>query len=840
VTACALVTALVLAAPAFAQVSQDDLAARGLVLLPSPGWSPEVLEDLTVALDALPPKARAFPGGPLEVELHADTRPFGVPDEPSPARLHLYGYREGDDARAQAHLHRLGPELRRRLWRRRALVHAVIRRWDEALGWSAEPGWRRISGFQGDVPLLEYGWAFSRRAGQRSAALDLATFAEELLVPPESMAPDAVPVNDAVRCREPTKARFLDLSLRALDASWRPTRSCPAFERWVNARPVLGFEVLFAAPSAVASQALFGHVLLRIVREGDERAPGAGEVMQLAALVSPVEPRTSYVWKGLGFGGGFRGVFTLTTMADLRAEALDLQQRSLRRFALELNAQRRERLLARLWELERVGYVSYRFFDANCASMLRFLLKPVLDSASPGAPPTPWEAPAQLLDGLAGRLRPLAAEPSSGEVARRAHEALRQALAEPGLEALLGARWPALTGLDGDADARGAAYRALAGPMPPALEVWRAKVALAALRRERFVLDQATADRLRAEREAILPGWKGPSTNELVESRQRRFEQATSPRMRAESELNELLTLDELLRTAPRRELSTYERALVDEARAAERTFDAIADVVAALPEETLRQARADEADVVRRFQEDTGARAVFESGLGHAHVAAGVHSSGAPVFRLRVAALAEDQGDQRLGGFGPQVGVRVLDASADLSTGDAALRRVSVTALGVRVLSGERLGWGAALDYTSSSFAGRVHEPTASAEGVLALLRDERLTNFLLLTAGARVGAFVGDTAAFLAAPRGELSARVQLPGSFANALRFEAGWTPRLLVQAAGTRFEQGVTARVRLVIRLGVVAGAALSVRVDGEGEWRPGAAPSGLALAGLTID
>ncbi|MBL8921434.1 MAG: DUF4105 domain-containing protein [Myxococcaceae bacterium] len=836
-TAGALVTALVLAGPTPSPPTPSSLAARGLVLVPSSGWTSEVLEDLSLALDALPPKVRSFPGGPLELELHDELRPLGLGDEVRSTRLHLFGYRDDDDARAMAHLSRLTPDARRRLWRRRALVHAVIRRWDDARGWSADPAWRRIAGWRSDGPLLEYGWAFSRRLGRRSAALDLATFAEELLVSAESMDADAVPADDAVRCREPTKTRFLDLSLRAIDASWRPSSTCPAFERWVNARPVRGFEIIFAAPSSVASQALFGHVLLRIVRDGDEQAPGGGEALQLAALVSPVEPPTSYVWKGLGFGGGFRGVFTLTTMADLRAEALDLQQRSLRRFALELNAERRTRLLARMWELERVGYVSYRFFDGNCASMLRFLLEPVLDSAGPGAPPTPWEAPAQLLEGLSARLRPLALEPSSGEVARRADETLRQALAEQGAEAALGSRWQALLGLDGDADARVAAYRALGTPAPPALEAWRAKVALAALRRERFALDVATADRLRAEREALLPGWKGPSTDELVQSRQRRFEQATSPRMRAESELNELLTLDELLRTAPRRAPSPFERSVIDAARAAQRTFDAIADVVAELPEETLRRARTDEAEVVRRFQQDTVSRAVFESGLGHAYVAGGVHSSGAPVVRLQVAALAEDQGDQRLGGFGPQVGARALDVSADLSTGEAALRRVSVTALGVRVLAGEHLGWGASLD---SVFADGAHEPAVSGEGVLALLRDARLTNFLLVSSGARVGARLGEQRAFLVAPRADVGARVQLPGSFANALRLEVGWTPRLLVQTNGARFEQAVSARVRVTVRLGVVAGVAVSLRLDGEGQWRPGVGPSGLALAGLTID
>ncbi|MDP3233895.1 MAG: DUF4105 domain-containing protein [Myxococcales bacterium] len=822
-----------IASAAIAQVDATALAARRIVLVPSSGWTPEVLEDLSLGLDALPPRARAFPGGPLEVELHDEARAFGIGE--AGTRLHLFEYRDDDDPRAMAQLSRLSVEQRRRLWRRRAVVHAIIRRWDSRLHWSDRPAWRRIAGWRDDEPFVQYAWAFSRREGQRSAALDLATFAEEALVPAESMDPHAVPPDARVRCRELTKSRQLDAFLRALDDSWTPGSSCPAFQRWATSSPVRGFELVFAAPSSVASQALFGHLLLRIVREGEDAAPGGGQVLQLAALVSPLEPRTSYVWKGLGLGDGFRGVFTLTTVSDVRAEALDLQQRSLRRFALELTPDQRERLLARIWELERIGYVDYRFFTANCSTMVRFLLEPVLDDAAPGPPSTPWEAPGQVLDSLAPLLRAMPADPASGEVARLAEATLEAELSRPGVKAALGARWPVVAGLAGDAKERVAAWAALETPLSPELEGWRARVALAGLRRERFGFDVATAERLRAEKQTILPGWKGPSTDELVASRQRRFEQAPSRRANAAWELAELLALDELLRTAPRREPDESEKHIIATAREAQRTFDAVANVVASLPEDALRRAQADEKEQLAHVQSETLARSVPEGGLGHASLAVGALSTGVPMLQVRVAALAEEQGDQRLGGFGSQVGVRALDATADLVASQGpSIARAGVTLLGVRVLSTARAGWGASLDY---GYAQRAHEATVGGEGVVAVVRDERLTNFLLVAGGVRVGS---RDAAFLIAPKVELGARVQLPGSFANAVRLEAGWTPRFLADASSSSFQHGVTGRARLVLRLGVVRGLAISARADVEFEWRPGSEPAGAAVAGLTFD
>lgn len=928
------------------EAKRQALAARGLVLVPSSGWTEDVLDDLAAGLEAFPPGARAFPGGPLEVALHAEATPLGLGDAAHPLftdglrRLNLYAYAEDDDARAAMRLARLDASERERLWRRRAVVHAVLRRWDERLRWSHRAGWRGLSGWRGDDALLVYAWAFSRRAGMASPALDLATFAEELLVPAESLVPDAVRADQRVRCLEPSKARFLDERLAALDAAWAPARDCPAFDAWADLAHVRGAEVIFAAPSTVSSQAIFGHVLLRVVREGDDEAAGGGRVMQLAALVSPFEARTSYVWRGLT--GGFRGVFSLSTVADVQHEALGLEQRSLRRFALELTEAQRTRLVERLWEFERVGYLDYRFFTANCAAMLRFLLEPVLGDDAPGAPATPWEAPTQVLDALAPWLKPVGVDEASGEVALRAEGVLHGLLRVVPVDVRegLGAAWAEVERLEaGPPAARVGAYRALlrvtapreepgrapAGVAPPAgasrdddrtplrprataadpaagvgsparvargddravesqpadstrddastpeddgpgveprstdaegadratprgeaasspgpgrdaaSQDWLARVALAALRRERFALDEATVDRIRMERGTVLPGWRGPSTDELVASRQRRFESGTTRRVRTYDELTELLALDALLRASPRRALTASEQRLLEAEAEARATFQAAADLVAAVPEEALTRALDAERSERARRDAELVERGVPEGGHGHAFVGVGVASTGAALARLRLAALFEQLGDQRWGGFGPRVGARLLDAHVEVAlSATPTVHRAGFTPLEVRAVTARGWGWGAGGAWT---YADGAHEVTALGEGLFVLASDARLTNFLLAAAGVRAGLRADAFARGLVEPRAGLEARLQLPGSFANALRAEVTYAPRWL---GGAGFQHGVTARLGVVVRLGRLRGVAFSVRADGEATWRAGEAVSGQGTLGLTLD
>lgn len=151
--------ALVFALPVHAD---DALSARvqaleqaGVVLRGAAAADADLVTEVEAGLEALPPAMRRPPGGPLELVLHPEAAPLGLGDG-SPARpdwtegrarFHLYQYAPSEERRATLRLSRLTEAEVERLWRRRAVVHAVMQRWDDAKGWSGTPAWRRLSGW---------------------------------------------------------------------------------------------------------------------------------------------------------------------------------------------------------------------------------------------------------------------------------------------------------------------------------------------------------------------------------------------------------------------------------------------------------------------------------------------------------------------------------------------------------------------------------------------------------------------------------------------------------------------------------------------------------------------
>jgi len=798
--------------------------APQLVLLPSPLWTDEAREDLRFGLEALPPGARNFPGGPLEIAIHAAPKPLGFTVD---TRVHFYAYAPPDDARAEWRLKKVAEP--QRLWRRRAIVHAIIRRWDDHYRWSARTAWHQLMGWDGPVPLIAYPWAFSRKEGLASPALDLATFAEELLVPAE-----AVDVDDSVRCRDLSKSRFLDERLAALDPSWKPEQRCPAFEAWSAPDTVLGFEVGFAAPSTVGAQSVFGHLFLALIRDGPIEEQ---EALQMAALVAPQETAGfDYLFKGLT--GGFRGVYALTSMNDVLHEALRLEQRSLRRFRLTLTKEQKLRLLERVWELERIGYVEYRFINANCASMLRFAVAPALGPDAPRPPLTPWETPGQVLEAFGPVLEVPELDEASGDRARRVGEERRYWVKQTSSAAqqALGPTWVNVARLDVASETeRVSGYTALGkAALPVDDENWRVKVLLTSLRIERNQLDRASVARIRAERSTVLPGWVGPTTDALIASRQQRFEKDLTPRRRANDALGEMIQLDAFLRTAPRRPLKDNELAAIEQEAVARKTFEAVAAAIAELPAEALNAALEEERTQVFDAQAAAGARAVPESGYGHLLLATGIQATATPFFRVELALLKEELGDQRLRGFGGRSELRVMDAVVDLTAGGLDQGRLRV--VGGKSVGDDRWGWGGGLDYR---YLRRTHEVSAEVERVFSILNDVRMTNYLLASGGLKAGAFVDANASALVQPRLGFSGRLQLPGSFGNALRFDAGYAPRLLL---GPRvvFHHAANGHLGLSFRLGSRGPVSFTAHADVEVEWRPGVPVVALGTLGLGLD
>jgi hypothetical protein len=853
--------------PALAE-AMGRLRASGIVLLPpvdgqGAAWTAERVADLEAGLSRLPPRMRDFPGGPLELALHPMPMPLGMgvgtrarPDWSfGRGRFHLYAYLPAEERRAQWRLERLTLTEQERLWRQRAVVHAVMQRWEDALRLGQRHAWRRLNGwlrpYERPFTLQEralnvFEGAYSRALGQRSAALDLVTFAEEYFVPSEALREDALPVEDQVRCQEFSKVRALTQLLHQaglMESPAEPAR-CPSFEAWAELDSLSHLEVLLVAASGRRAESLFGHILLRPVHHVGDHVRGRSfqTAVQVAAVTDPVERGLPYLIRGI-FGGYRITVFTLS-LGDLEREVLETDQRTIRRFRVNLDKEANRRVLERVWEFERRGYFNYQFFTDNCATALAHMIEGALDEDTRvRMPGTFIVSPTSALDGLAAvRLSRTGAEgaveqvplltfveeniESSRDAAERS-EALRlrtegrlRALLPPDAWAVWG---PALARAHvPDPTARAEAFDELAGLTGAAvaaradvrdlLYAWWALT----VRIERYPLDLAQRDRQLLDLATVLPGALAPvDPDEEVRARQAVFERE-SALARNEMILDRGERLRKRLEEAPRRWLTPGEIAQRARLDATLETFARLTEVHGDLVERHFADAEPLawlEADRTGRVQAQAEASesALPASGSWRTSVGAGARlpQSGAPVPVISVhsAALSELLGDQRIRGFQPSSEMHILEAELLLRprVGLPEVLRGHYTLFAYRSLLREidmyrtsvldNFGWGMGAVADTRPDRQLDHQSQLYAELHAILDQGPRYQRFTTLGVGAQgLVAFGGGTPTAGLGPRVSLTSRLPLGGHSANALRLEATWQTAATAQRRLTWFHAG----------------------------------------------
>jgi len=867
-----LVASLLGALPAAARPLAERVAAleaqAGLVLRAPASEDGELVDAVEAALALLPPALRHPPGGPLELVLHPEPAPLGLGNASArrpewsegSRRFHLYAFVPSSERRATLRTARLSDVEVERLWRRRAVVHAVMRRWDEARGWSRTARWRRLSGWLSplerpltfvEAPRLSYDGAFSRARGRDSAALDWLTFAEEFFVPVESLREEALSGDERVRCQEFSKSRALE-ELLAADGLGpvAPRPACPAFDAWARAGELSHFEVLLVASTGRQPESLFGHLMLRPVwREGTRvQGPSFESVVQPVALTGVASGGPSYVLQGLT--GGFSLAFLTATRGDLAHETLELEQRTVRRFRLRLTPGEGTRLLERVWELERRGYLPYFFATDNCASALLFLLNGALEDAREvRAPGVLWVLPGATLDALTrvrvpgpgGEPQPLLEHvaddfESTGDRALRAHasrsevlETLASRMApglatrwrllhrrlsspDPGTRQQAWARVPALVDATLAAGAGAPEREGVHAYLAHSVWVERAEV-------DRFEERRLEVERARwtAVRGAL------PTPQDAERERQRLFEREDEVQ-RHLAALDRLALFEQALATADKREPTPEEARLLARARAVEATFLTATDIQGALQDGALSSV--DALDFLardsarkREAEEARAGRAWHGSGAARLAVGGGVDvrplGGVRPVLSLRTSALREGLGESFLHGFRPSSELRVLDGELRLEPGRGLPRVLDsrLTLLGYRTLLREppwhrdtpldELGWGGeVLLETRETPRDLRHRATVQAEALLVVDEGPDFRHYAALGVGGRAALRWGEALVPGAGPRLSFSQRVALPGSSLNAVRLEAAWAPVFLL-SRGMRHEADASLQVEWLV-------------------------------------
>lgn len=864
----------------------EQYAIRVVSSAPTP-VPDSLLEDLVAGIEALPPGARRFPGGELILQLQDISAPLGLGDGSAARpdwregrrRFLLYRYEDTPDRRASYRLEGLTPGERERLWRRRAVVHAVIQRWDDRLRWSRRVSWARVTGwrFSGSELLSPsehaanpYPWAYSRARGMASPSLDLVTFAEEALVPAESLRAGAVPPDDQVRCQEFSKLFFLQQVLLGLDGrAPRDVSSpadrgfeCPAFDQWSDLDNLSHIEILLSAPSGQRLQSLFGHLMIHpVYRRGPTRRPAFDPVVEIAAITGLDDDAITLMARGIT--GGYLNAYNITTAAALRQEQLG---RDFRRFRLNLSPPQRMRLMERLWELERRGYYPYRFFSDNCASYVAFALDAVLDPSQALDARGLFVLPTGVLDVMSDRRggtgAASAADPvplierdgdtilshrSRASAAERAREARidELALRAPGAAA----DWRAFQGLarSSDIGSRQAAYgrlRSLARATTtqvPDEDTRRLvlDVLVATVQVERYMAERAddALRRMDGGRITRAPGALFPTAEEIISGRQARFER-DSGRDRTGEALDLEVNLLELMDRLPRRPMTPDQLRIASAAARAREVFFGVAALLGDLREEygvgppDLDPAGHDPAPAPRAWDR-------VHSGLGRWAAGAGVRISPAilpaPAAVTATCFICERLGEQRQNGLDPLTEIRLMDGTAYWTLRDQlpSIDHAEVTLARVRTMPREpsvsresildALGWGAEASVQLSGDGGAVYQAGGDAE--IPLYFTPRYDRHIVLAAGPVVRADGSPwPAALEVGARAELIAR--LPPAGPLELRAGAWWAPAWRTGGGGWRQRGHAEAALEVLIPRDleialVVSGDAVSTRGTFEG-------------------
>lgn len=600
----------------------------------------------------------------------------------------------------------LNPRELRDLLLRRAVVHAFIAAADKRWEWSAEPRWRRLNFWRAgtEQAFNRDPWGYSRYLGMRSAHLDLVTFAEEYFVRPEVVlaesgsadAPARLQAFErdlAVQCQEFSRLRFLQEKVGSVSPGWREPlgateMGCPAFDAWARIDALEGIDVLLAAATADRPQSLWGHLLIHIRHH--DRVEGFQPVYQFGAVVSSDIDPVEYVTRGLM--GGYHAVLDPYDYREIDRAVLRTEQRSLKRYRLQLTDRQTLHVLQRMWEMERRVRLPYWFFDENCAAFLADLLQSALPNLDVGSRSDFIVAPTDVLDQLASVQNPplgallvkLAEESlSNRERARWARarrddvlEELDEHLGTSGLE-------PAAVGLRAtDPAVRARSYQAIATLLTTAvsksnadksdrLRALSARLLRYNVEVERYYLEskitQANEVWARARRDV------SPITaTNLLARRRGLYLHEDQERRRAQRLSWDIDELEEF-RVARRRELRRSEQRVVDDQAASREAFDVAVNV-----RREFYGAHGVAADVVedeawaelREHRARVDERSLGRSGKERAHVGVSTRrqrDETVLAVSLGFAFLDEKLGSQRTRGFRPDIETKVFDVRLDI-----------------------------------------------------------------------------------------------------------------------------------------------------------------------------
>jgi hypothetical protein len=198
------------------------------------------------------------------------------------------------------------------------------------------------------------------------------------------------------QCAFPVRYAFVkrELKLTSTDVA------CPKLDEFVKKASPEAVSIVFSSAYPNNPGSMFGHTLMRFISR--KKLDILDETVSYAAYVGG-ENDLEYIIRGLT--GGYLGAFSMLPYYVKINEYNHSESRDLWEYELTLTPEESVTLLKVFWEIESVSWMSYFFFDENCASILLEALetvRPELDVYPRGPYVTPGEAVirAAQVDGL--------------------------------------------------------------------------------------------------------------------------------------------------------------------------------------------------------------------------------------------------------------------------------------------------------------------------------------------------------------------------------------------------------------------------------------------------------
>ncbi len=176
--------------------------------------------------------------------------------------------------------------------------------------------------------------------------------------------------NESLQCRFPARYHWL----KQFFSNW-VDQPCSELDQWRKELDAHSLTLIFPASYLNSPSSMYGHTLIRLDREDENKSKLLSYSVNFAANADPTDNELVFSYKGLA--GGYPGVVSVLPYYAKVNEYSHLEHRDVWEYRLNLTPVEVEQFVNHIWETKETEF-DYFFFDENCS----YRLLALLDAAS--------------------------------------------------------------------------------------------------------------------------------------------------------------------------------------------------------------------------------------------------------------------------------------------------------------------------------------------------------------------------------------------------------------------------------------------------------------------------